>query len=115
MTEEIPDARRLSKKNILRWQFVHRCLLLLKMLERALTEVWCMQRLPSWRRDVTATPGGAAWEAWKRRLNMLRHRMLLLVQQLLAFYTSGILEPNWRELEHQLRAAQSVDAFMSHN
>lgn len=112
---QFPASLVLSKKNILRWQFVHRCLLLLKMLERALTEVWCMQRLPSWRRDVTATPGGASWEAWKRRLNMLRHRMLLLVQQLLAFYTSGILEPNWRELEHQLRAAQSVDAFMKHH
>ena len=33
-------------------------------------------------------------------------------QQLLAFYTSEILEPNWHELERKLRAARSVDQFM---
>lgn len=46
------------------------------------------------------------------RIHLLRQRMLLLVQQLLSFYTNEILEPNWHELERKLRAAQSVDEFM---
>ena len=49
------------------------------------------------------------------RVHLLRQRMLLLVQQLLAFYTIEIIEPNWHELERKLHEAQSVDEFMKHH
>lgn len=108
---QFPVSLVISKKNILRWQFVHRCLLLLKLLERALSEVWEEQTMGLWRqRD--RRPYAAVIERWQKRIQLLRQRMLLLVQQLLAFYTSEILEPNWHELERKLRAARSVDQFM---
>lgn len=111
---QFPVSLVISKKNILRWQFLHRCLLLLKLLERALTEVWVDQTLPAWRRK-DRRPYAAPLEQWKMRIHLLRQRMLLLVQQLLAFYTTEILEPNWHDLMAKLERARSVDQFMKHH
>ena len=111
---QFPVSLVISKKNILRWQFIHRCLLLFKQLERALTEVWVEQTMPAWRRKDRRAHA-APMEAWKMRIHLLRQRMLLLVQQLLAFYTSEIIEPHWHALERQLHAARSVDQFMKHH
>ena len=111
---QFPVSLVISKKNILRWQFIHRCLLLFKLLERALTDVWVDQTM-SWRRRRDKRPHAAPMERWKMRVHLLRQRMLLLVQQLLAFYTIEIIEPNWHELERKLHEAQSVDEFMKHH
>jgi len=111
---QFPVSLVISKKNILRWQFIHRCLLLFKQLERALTEVWVEQTMPAWRRKDRRLHA-APIETWKMRIHLLRQRMLLLVQQLLAFYTSEIIEPHWHTLERQLHAARSVDQFMKHH
>lgn len=108
---QFPVSLVISKKNILRWQFIHRCLLLFKVLERALSEVWEEQTTSLWRRH-DRRPYAETIEQWKKRVHLLRQRMLLFVQQLLAFYTSEILEPNWHELERKLEAARSVDQFM---
>ena len=104
---QFPVSLVISKKNILRWQFIHRCLLLFKLLERALTDVWVDQTASSWRRR-DRRPHAAPMERWKMRIHLLRQRMLLLVQQLLAFYTSEVLEPNWHDLECKLLEARSV-------
>ena len=111
---QFPVSLVISKKNILRWQFIHRCLLLFKLLERALTDVWVDQTASSWRRR-DRRPHAAPMERWKMRIHLLRQRMLLLVQQLLAFYTSEVLEPNWHDLECKLLEARSVDQFMKHH
>ena len=37
---------------------------------------------------------------------------LILVQQLLAFYATEVIEPNWHELERRLRSADTVDQVM---
>lgn len=110
---QFPVSLVISKKNILRWQFVHRSLLLLKILERALTDVWAEQAMPPWRSARRHTP--PHMERWAMRVHLLRQRMLLLVQQLLAFYTSEVLEPHWRDLVHKLEHAPSVDQFMKHH
>ena len=39
---------------------------------------------------------------WRRAVFLLRARMLAFVQQLLAFVTYQVLEPNWRRLENAL-------------
>ncbi|WFD00149.1 gamma tubulin complex Spc97/GCP2 subunit Alp4 [Malassezia yamatoensis] len=111
---QFPVSLVISKKNVLRWQFIHRCLLLLKVVERALSEVWEDQSYGIWRhRDKR--PYAEQIGQWQKRIHALRQRMLLLVQQLLAFYTSEILEPNWHDLEKKLRDARSVDQFMNYH
>ncbi|WFD44350.1 gamma tubulin complex Spc97/GCP2 subunit Alp4 [Malassezia psittaci] len=108
---QFPVSLVISKKNVLRWQFIHRCLLLLKVVERALSEVWEDQSYGIWRHRDKRPYAGQIGQ-WQKRIHALRQRMLLLVQQLLAFYTSEILEPNWHDLEKKLRDARSVDQFM---
>lgn len=111
---DFPISLVISKKNILRWQFVHRCLLHLKLLERALAEVWTEQATRAWRTREHAALAPEI-EHWKMRIHVLRQRMLLMVQQLLAFYTTEVIEPNWHELEQRLRSADTVDQFMKHH
>lgn len=106
---KFPVSLVISKKNILRWQFVHRCLTHLKMLERSLGEVWTEHSEDHWRSVVR---DHAPLEAWKRRLFKLRHRMMFLVQQLLAFQMMEVIEPNWRDLESAMLRAKTVDQFM---
>ena len=43
---------------------------------------------------------------------MLRQKMLAFVQQTMAFVTSEVLEPNWRELEEKLRRVGTVDQML---
>ncbi|PKI83815.1 gamma tubulin complex Spc97/GCP2 subunit Alp4 [Malassezia vespertilionis] len=111
---QFPVSLVISKKNVLRWQFIHRCLLLLKLLERGLSEVWPEQTDKEWR-ALDRRRHGDVLQRWKLRVHLLRQRMLLLVQQLLAFYTTEIIQPNWRELEQKLREARSVEIFMKHH
>ena len=106
-----PVSLVISKKNILRWQFVHRCLLQLKLIERSLAEVWTEQTRQKWRQRDRRMHGELI-ERYKMRVHVLRQRMLLLVQQLLAFYATEVIEPNWHELERRLRSADTVDQVM---
>ncbi|WFD34835.1 gamma tubulin complex Spc97/GCP2 subunit Alp4 [Malassezia cuniculi] len=108
---QFPVSLVISKKNILRWQFVHRCLLQLKLVERSLAEVWAEQTRPEWRQREKRLHGELI-EQYKMRVHVLRQRMLLLVQQLLAFYTTEVIEPNWHELERRLHNAETVDQVM---
>ena len=38
--------------------------------------------------------------------------MLSFVQQLLAYVTSEVIEPNWRKFEERLSAVKTVDALL---
>ncbi|PWN47840.1 hypothetical protein IE53DRAFT_348536 [Violaceomyces palustris] len=106
---KFPVSLVISKKNILRWQFVHRCLVHLKILERSLSDVWKEHSEEHWKVKIKDHP---PLERWKRRLFKLRYRMMFLVQQLLAFQTGEVLEPNWRDLESKMIKAKTVDQFM---
>ena len=108
---EFPVSLVISKKNILRWQFVHRCLLQIILVERTLAEVWLEQTRPLWRNRERRTHGTLV-ECYKKRVHVLRQRMILFVQQLLGFYTTEVIEPNWHELERRLREARTVDQVM---
>ncbi|KAN0061541.1 gamma tubulin complex Spc97/GCP2 subunit Alp4 [Thecaphora frezii] len=106
---KFPVSLVISKKNILRWQFVHRCLTNLKMLERALCDIWIEHKEGHWRTVMRDHP---PLEAWKRRVFKLRHRMTFFVQQVLAFQMLEVIEPNWRDLEAKMENAKTVDQFM---
>ncbi|CAL1710645.1 unnamed protein product [Somion occarium] len=58
-----------------------------------------------WRTDL---------ENWRKRVFLLRARMLACVQQMLAFATFEVLEPNWRKLEGKLEAGkvETVDQLL---
>ena len=43
---------------------------------------------------------------------ILRARMLAFVQQILAFATFEVLEPNWRSLEAKLEKVKTVDQLL---
>jgi gamma-tubulin complex component 2 len=106
---KFPVSLVISKKNILRWQFLQRIIVHLKAVERALCEVWMEHREPAWRRIEKNNP---ALQQWKMRIMKLRHRILFFVQQVLAFMTEEVLEPNWRDLEVKMEKAKTVDQFL---
>lgn len=54
----------------------------------------------------------ADFERWRRRVFLLRARMLAFVQQILAFATFEVLEPNWRALEKRLERVVTVDQVL---
>ncbi|KAG9084908.1 hypothetical protein FS749_004838 [Ceratobasidium sp. UAMH 11750] len=58
------------------------------------------------------TPLHADFERWRRRVFLLRARMLAFVQQILAFATFEVLEPNWRALEKRLERVVTVDQVL---
>lgn len=54
------------------------------------------------------------FQNWRKRVFLLRARMLAFVQQILAFATFEVLEPNWRKLEGRLEAGkvETVDQLL---
>ena len=70
--------------------------------------MWLEQQRLVWRR--TGVPPEFA--AWRLRLFVLRARMLAWVQQILAFVTQEVLEPNWRALEAKLSKVTTVDQLL---
>lgn len=106
---KFPVSLVISKKNILRWQFLQRIIIHLKAMERSLCEVWMEHREPLWRSVEKDHP---ALQQWKMRILRLRHRILFFVQQVIAFMTEEVLEPNWRDLEVKMGKAKTVDQFL---
>lgn len=65
----------------------------------------------------TPAPGPAQsfpseFHEWRLRVCILRARMLAVVQQLLAFITFEVLDPNWRALEGKLERVETVDQLL---
>ncbi|KAF8504318.1 Spc98 family-domain-containing protein [Russula emetica] len=90
---KFPLSLVISRKTILRYQLLFRFLLHLKH---------CGGR--------TDVPSDLA--VWRLRLFVLRARMLAWVQQILAFVTQEVLEPNWRALEAKLSKVITVDQLL---
>ncbi|SPO22963.1 related to gamma-tubulin complex component 2 [Ustilago trichophora] len=105
---KFPVSLVISRKNILRYQFVSRGLFHLKTLERSLSELWLDHSSnPLWKQKTHP-----ALEKWKQKLFMLRSRMTFFVQQLLAFQLMEVVEPNYLDLERKLRNVKTVDQLM---
>jgi gamma-tubulin complex component 2 len=94
---------------MIRWKFVHTVLIQLKVTERQLADVWQEQQSKHWQTRVADHP---ELEGWKMRVFKLRHRMIFFVQNVLAFYTTEIIEPNWAQLEKKMESARTVDQFL---
>lgn len=71
--------------------------------------MWIEQKTKPWRRAVPSHPD---FEQWRLRVTLLRTRMLSFVQQILAFVTFEVLEPNWRSLEAKLSRVTTVDQLL---
>ncbi|EFX01498.1 spindle pole body component [Grosmannia clavigera kw1407] len=104
-----PVSLVISRKTIWRYQALFRFLLSLHHLGSQLTTTWQAQM------------GELAWfhrsssrdvAAWKRRLWTLRARMLVFVQQLLAFCTAEVIEPNWQALMSRLGGGDGQPAAL---
>ena len=92
--------------------------------------MWIEHKTTAWRRATrprgsgpdagrqTPQPPQKDWhsefENWRKRVFLLRARMLAFVQQILAFTTFEVLEPNWRKLEGKLEAGkvETVDQLL---
>ena len=128
---KFPLSLVISRKTILRYQLIFRFLLHLKHVEQSLTNMWLDHKTTPWRTLTRRTPGSASrpatpapapavpdwhtdFENWRRRVFLLRARMLSFVQQILAFATFEVLEPNWRRLEERLAAGkvETVDQLL---
>jgi gamma-tubulin complex component 2 len=106
---KFPLSLVISRKTILRYQLLFRFLLHLKHVEQSLSSMWIEQKTTAWRRPV---PGHSDFEKWRLRVFLLRARMLSFVQQILAFATFEVLEPNWRALEAKLAKVTTVDQLL---
>ncbi|KAI0260763.1 Spc98 family-domain-containing protein [Gloeopeniophorella convolvens] len=105
---KFPLSLVISRKTILRYQLLFRFLLHLKHVELALGAMWTEQQGPVWRRTDVAP----ALATWRLRVFVLRARMLAWTQQILAFVTHEVLEPNWRRLEAKLAKVTTVDQLL---
>jgi gamma-tubulin complex component 2 len=106
---KFPLSLVISRKTILRYQLLFRFLLHLKHVEQSLSSMWIEQKTTAWRRPV---PSHSDFEKWRLRVFLLRARMLSFVQQILAFATFEVLEPNWRALEAKLAKVTTVDQLL---
>ena len=106
---KFPLSLVISRKTILRYQLVFRFLLHLKSVEQSLASMWIEQKTTTWRKSV---PNHPEFEKWRLRVLLLRARMLAFVQQILAFVTFEVLEPNWRSLEAKLAKVTTVDQLL---
>ncbi|EIN05477.1 hypothetical protein PUNSTDRAFT_115910 [Punctularia strigosozonata HHB-11173 SS5] len=113
---KFPLSLVVSRKTILRYQLIFRFLLHLKHVEQSLAAMWIEQKTLPWRKMPPSAPGadrpGGDFEAWRLRVFLLRARMLSFVQQILAFATFEVLEPNWRALEKKLEKVNTVDQLL---
>ncbi|KIK96610.1 hypothetical protein PAXRUDRAFT_138061 [Paxillus rubicundulus Ve08.2h10] len=108
-TVKFPLSLVISRKTILRYQLLFRFLLHLKNVEQSLGSMWVEQKTATWRKSV---PNHPEFEQWRLRVLLLRTRMLAFVQQILAFVTFEVLEPNWRTLEAKLAKVTTVDQLL---
>ncbi|CCM01248.1 uncharacterized protein FIBRA_03297 [Fibroporia radiculosa] len=122
-TVKFPLSLVISRKTILRYQLIFRFLLHLKHVEQSLSSMWIEHKTSPWRRatrPADTVPQSLAddwhtdFENWRKRVFLLRARMLSFVQQILAFATFEVLEPNWRKLEGRLEAGkvETVDQLL---
>ncbi|RDX49409.1 hypothetical protein OH76DRAFT_1455871 [Lentinus brumalis] len=127
---KFPLSLVISRKTILRYQLIFRFLFHLKHVEQSLSSMWIEHKTAPWRRPTrprgtgpdlgrqTPQPPQNDWhsefENWRKRVFLLRARMLAFVQQILAFTTFEVLEPNWRKLEGKLEAGkvETVDQLL---
>lgn len=130
---KFPLSLVISRKTILRYQLIFRFLLHLKHVESSLSAMWIEHKTLPWRRNTrprstsTSRPASRAstphpppkdwhtdFDNWRKRVFLLRARMLAFVQQILAFATFEVLEPNWRKLESKLEAGkvETVDQLL---
>ncbi|KAH8110952.1 gamma-tubulin complex, DGRIP84/SPC97 component [Phellopilus nigrolimitatus] len=106
---KFPLSLVISRKTIVRYQLLFRFLLHLRHVEQALLAMWTEHTTAPWRGRVPAHP---EFERWRRHVFLLRARMLAFVQQILAFATAQVLEPNWRRLEATLARVGTVDELL---
>lgn len=106
---KFPLSLVISRKTILQYQLLFRFLLHLKHAEQTLSSMWIDQKTTPWRSSVSHHP---EFEKWRLRVFLLRARMLAFVQQILAFVTFEVLEPNWRNLEVKLAKVTTVDQLL---
>ncbi|PPQ99977.1 hypothetical protein CVT24_009553 [Panaeolus cyanescens] len=124
-TVKFPLSLVMSRKTILRYQLLFRFLLHLKHVEQALSNMWTEQKTDPWRRNIplarsSASPSSptssshphAEFYNWRLRVCLLRARMLAFIQQILAFVTFEVLEPNWGHLERKLEKVTTVDQLL---
>ncbi|KAF9465883.1 Spc98 family-domain-containing protein [Collybia nuda] len=108
-TVKFPLSLVISRKTILRYQLLFRFLLHLKHVEQSLSSMWIEQKTSPWRKPMPHHP---ELTKWRLRVCLLRARMLSFVQQILAFATFEVLEPNWRALELKLERVTTVDQLL---
>ncbi|KAF7968072.1 hypothetical protein HWV62_32061 [Athelia sp. TMB] len=110
-TVAFPLSLVISRKTILRYQLLFRFLLHLKSVEASLGSMWIEHKTPTpWRTRLPTEQADLG--RWRLRLCVLRARMLAWVQQILAFATFEVLEPNWRALEAKLTRVTTVDQLL---
>lgn len=140
---KFPLSLVISRKTILRYQLIFRFLLHLKHVEQSLSSMWVEHKTAPWRRSTRILTTGSSpstsppppatspntpspppppitkdwhmdFQNWRKRVFLLRARMLAFVQQILAFATFEVLEPNWRKLEEKLEAGKvdTVDQLL---
>ncbi|KAH7918446.1 hypothetical protein BV22DRAFT_1134588 [Leucogyrophana mollusca] len=108
-TVKFPLSLVISRKTILNYQLLFRFLLYLKHVEQSLSSMWIEHKTSLWRHAV---PNHPELEKWRFRIFLLRAKMLAYVQEILAFSTFEVLEPNWRVLETKLAKVTTVDQLM---
>lgn len=106
---KFPLSLVISRKTILLYQLIFRFLLHLKHVEQALSTMWAEQMTHPWRCPMPKRP---EFSGWRLRVCLLRARMLAFVQQVLAFITFEVLEPNWHLLEAKLEKVTTVDQLL---
>lgn len=106
---KFPLSLVISRRSLTLYQLLFRFLLHLKHVEQALSTMWTEQKTHPWRCRV---PNHSEFANWRLRVCILRARMLAFVQQILAFCTFEVLEPNWHALERKLEKVTTVDELL---
>ncbi|KZT02915.1 uncharacterized protein LAESUDRAFT_729684 [Laetiporus sulphureus 93-53] len=104
-TVKFPLSLVISRKTVLRYQLIFHFLLHLKHVEQMLTSMWLEQKMPIWHRTPPRERVGcAAGRTGASARSCCGRACLRSCNNILAFTTFEVLEPNWRKLEGKLEA-----------
>jgi gamma-tubulin complex component 2 len=118
---DFPLSLMFSRRAIVKYQMIFRNLMLIKHMERQLSESWMLhaqvalrQQVVSRRPNTEDSPGMVLLYRISIRLSHTRMRMLALVESLGYYLTHDVIEPHHQSLERRLLRAETVDDVLNY-
>lgn len=102
----------ISRSSVFRYQFLFRLLLLIKTIIKGLDDAWKYQmRSAVWSWKTLNTE----LQKYKTKANILRARMLTVMQTLLYYCCCSVIETNWKQFTREIHQCKTVESLRDYH